>query len=38
MTGPAGVMALVLAETAAGGAAFLFLTPLWNEVSEASST
>lgn len=25
-------MALVLAETAAGGAAFLFLTPLWNEV------
>src|SRR5439155_12443874 len=30
--GPAGVMALVLAETAAGGAAFLFLTPLWREV------
>jgi hypothetical protein len=25
-------MALVLAETAAGSAAFLFLTPLWNEV------
>jgi hypothetical protein len=25
-------MALVLAETAAGGACFLFLTPLWNEV------
>ncbi len=25
-------MALVLAETAAGGAAFLFLTPLWREV------
>jgi hypothetical protein len=25
-------MALVLAETAAGGAGFLFLTPLWNEV------
>ncbi len=32
MTGPAGVMALVLAETAAGSAAFLFLTPLWREV------
>jgi len=32
MKGPAGVMALVLAETAAGGAAFLFLTPLWHEV------
>jgi hypothetical protein len=30
--GPAGVMALVLAETAAGGAALLFLTPLWAEV------
>ena len=32
MTGAAGMMALVLAETAAGGAAFLFLTPLWREV------
>jgi hypothetical protein len=32
MSGPAGIMALVLAETAAGGAAFLFLTPLWSEV------
>jgi hypothetical protein len=32
MKGSAGVMALVLAETAAGGAAFLFLTPLWREV------
>jgi hypothetical protein len=32
MTGPAGVSALVLAETAAGGLALLFLTPLWNEV------
>ena len=32
MKGPAGVMALVLAETAAGGAWFLFLTPLWQEV------
>jgi hypothetical protein len=30
--GPAGVMALVMAETAAGGAGFLFLTPLWDEV------
>src|SRR6266511_1896517 len=32
MSGPAGVLALVLAETAAGGAGFLFLTPLWSEV------
>lgn len=32
MSGPAGVLALVLAETAAGGAALLFLTPLWGEV------
>jgi len=32
MSGPAGVLALVLAETVAGGAAFLFLTPLWREV------
>ncbi len=32
MTGAAGMMALVMAEAAAGGAAFLFLTPLWNEV------
>jgi len=30
--GPAGVLALVLAETLAGGAALLFLTPLWREV------
>jgi hypothetical protein len=30
--GPAGVLALVLAETVAGGAALLFLTPLWGEV------
>jgi len=30
--GPAGVISLVLAETVAGGAAFLFLTPLWREV------
>ena len=32
MSGPAGVLALVLAETVAGGAAFLFATPLWREV------
>jgi len=32
MKGPAAVLALVLAETAAGGAGFLFLTPLWTEV------
>jgi hypothetical protein len=32
MSGPADVMALVLAESATGGAAVLFLTPLWGEV------
>lgn len=32
MTGPAGVTALVLAETVSGGLVLLFLTPLWNEV------
>src|SRR3990170_2841837 len=32
MRGPAGVTALVLAETVAGGLALLFLTPLWGEV------
>jgi hypothetical protein len=32
MKGPAGIMALVLAETSAGAAAILFLTPLWGEV------
>jgi len=32
MRGPTGVMALVLAETTAGGTLFLFVTPLWNEV------
>lgn len=32
MKGPAGIMALVLAETTAGGVGFLFLTPLWGEV------
>jgi hypothetical protein len=32
MTGPAGVTALVLAETVAGSLWLLFLTPLWHEV------
>lgn len=32
MSGPAGVIALLLAETAAGGSAILFLSPLWREV------
>ncbi len=32
MEGPAGVTALVLAETAAGTVALTFLSPLWNEV------
>lgn len=32
MKGPAGVSALVLAETAAGSLWLLFLTPLWREV------
>lgn len=32
MTGPAGVTALVLAETVAGSLGLLFLTPLWDEV------
>lgn len=32
MTGPAGVTALVLAETVAGSLWLLFLTPLWGEV------
>src|SRR5207249_8620653 len=32
VNGPAGVMALVLVETAVGGTALLFLTPLWREV------
>ena len=32
MSGSAGVMALVLAETVAGSAALLWFTPLWNEV------
>ena len=32
MRGAAGTMALVLAQTVAGGLAFLWCTPLWNEV------
>ena len=32
VSGPAGVTALVLAETVSGGLVILFLTPLWNEV------
>src|SRR2546423_1367672 len=32
MKGPAGVLAIVLAETVAGAAAYVFLMPLWSEV------
>jgi hypothetical protein len=32
VNGPVGVMAVLLAETAAGGAGMLFLTPMWREV------
>lgn len=32
MTGPGGVMGLVLSEAAAGSVVLLFLTPLWGEV------
>jgi hypothetical protein len=38
LTGPAGVTALVLAETVAGGLVLLFLTPLWNEVKRGFFT
>ena len=38
MTGAAGTMALVLAETVAGGLAFLWCTPLWNEVKRGFFT
>lgn len=38
MTGPAGVTALVLAETVAGGLTLLFLTPLWHEVKRGFFT
>lgn len=38
MTGSAGVMALVLAETVAGGVALLWCTPLWGEVKRGYFT
>jgi hypothetical protein len=38
MRGPAGVSALVLAETVAGGVTLLFLTPLWDEVKRGFFT
>ena len=38
MTGVAGVMALILAETVAGATAFLWLTPLWTEVKRGFFT
>jgi hypothetical protein len=38
VSGPAGVTALVLAETVAGGLALLFLTPLWREVKRGFFT
>jgi hypothetical protein len=38
VTGPAGVTALVLAETVAGGLVLLFLSPLWNEVKRGFFT
>ena len=38
MTGSAGVMALVLAETVAGSATFLWCTPLWREVKRGYFT
>jgi len=38
VSGPAGVTALVLAETVAGGLVLLFLTPLWGEVKRSFFT
>lgn len=38
MKGPAGVTALVLAETVAGALVLLFLTPLWREVKRGFFT
>jgi hypothetical protein len=38
MTGPAGVTALVLAETVSGGLVIVFLTPLWAEVKRGFFT
>jgi hypothetical protein len=38
VSGPAGVTALVLAETVTGGLALLFVTPLWDEVKRGFFT
>src|SRR5262245_64490599 len=38
VTGPAGVTALVLAETVSGGLFLLFVTPMWNEVKRGFFT
>ena len=38
MGGSAGVMAIVFAQTVAGGAALLWGTPLWNEVKRGFFT
>jgi hypothetical protein len=38
VSGPAGVTALVLAETVAGGLVLLYATPLWNEVKRGFFT
>ena len=38
MTGIAGVLALVLAETVAGAAAFTWISPLWNETKRSYFT
>jgi hypothetical protein len=38
VSGPAGVTALVLAETVSGGLVLLFLTPLWDEVKRGFFT
>jgi hypothetical protein len=38
VSGPAGVTALVLAETVAGGLVLLFITPLWHEVKRGFFT
>ncbi|MEX2102141.1 MAG: hypothetical protein WEA54_06340 [Actinomycetota bacterium] len=38
MTGSAGVMAIVLAQTVAGGAVLLWATPLWTEVKRGFFT
>jgi hypothetical protein len=38
VTGVAGVLALVLAETVAGAAAFTWISPLWNETKRSYFT